>query len=273
MRRALLLLGWIGYWALAWGQSCTILTWNIQDLGRSKSEAELAAMVSIMRSYDLVLIQEVVAKDPAGAQRVAQLADALDRTGSNWDYRVSDPTDSPSPYIRERYAMLWNSARLRLAKPPRLDTALAAVCDREPYLAAFRMKGHEQLFYVITFHARRFDQDPQSEIQHFATYPARLGTNCLLIAGDFNLDEEDPVWDRLKQQGFLPALTQTPTTLKRACKEGSYVNYPIDNLYFPTQCFTLRAAGCVDFVGSCDALETARGISDHLPVWVEIAWK
>jgi len=37
-----------------------IVTWNIRDLGRSKD-------------YDLVAIQEVVAKDPAGAQAVAKM--------------------------------------------------------------------------------------------------------------------------------------------------------------------------------------------------------
>lgn len=272
MRLIIILLTIGQAWSLAYGQSCRVLTWNIQDLGRSKDAAEIAAMVAVMRNYDLVLIQEVVAKDPAGAQRVARLADELDRTGSNWDYRVSDPTDSPSPYIRERYAMLWKAARLRLAEPPRLDAALANVCDREPYLAAFRMKGHPQPFFVITFHARRFDEHPEEEIQHFDDYPTRLETNCLLIAGDFNLDEAHPVWDKLKRKGFRPAVQQTPTTLKRACRDGTYFNHPIDNIFYPTQCFQVRGAGRVDFVGSCERLDTARGVSDHLPVWIEIAW-
>lgn len=230
-------------------------------------------MVDVMRDYDLVLVQEVVAKDPAGAQRVAQIADALDRTGSNWDYRVSAPTNSPSPYKSERYAMLWKASKLRLARPPRLDTELAKTCDREPYVAGFRMKGHDRAFMVVCFHARRFDEEPEREIRHFWNYPERLGTDCVLIAGDFNLDEQHEVWNPLKQQGFQSALTQVPTTLKRTCKDGRYVNYPIDNIYYPSQCFTVRGTGRVDFVGSCRSLSKARGISDHLPVWIEIAWR
>lgn len=250
-------------------QTLKILTWNIQDLGRSKSPAELAAMVEVMRDYDLVLIQEVVAKDPAGAQRVAQLADDLDRTGSNWDYRVSDPTHSPSVYISERYAMLWQAARLRLKRPPRLDVELAEVCDREPYFAAFLLKGSPEPFYVITFHARRFDNDPQLEIRHFTSYSERLGSN-FLICGDFNLDEQHPVWDPLEAAGLRPVVQRTPTTLKRKCQDGDYFNYPIDNIFYPTQHWTLLRSGRVDFVGTCTNLEAARGISDHLPVWAEL---
>jgi deoxyribonuclease-1-like protein len=259
--------------ALSLGQSCKVLTWNIQYLGGSKNAEEIAAMVEIMRDYDLVLIQEVVAKDPAGAQRVAMLADELDRTGTNWDYRVSDPTDSPSPYIRERYAMLWKASRLSLFRPPRLDRELAQLCDREPYLAGFRMKGNDRPFFVVNFHAPPHNEEPEKEIQNLIPYPTRLSTDCVLIAGDFNLDETHFVWEPLKRQGFRPALQQTPTTLKRACDGGNYFNYPIDNIYYPQPCFDLLEAGRVDFVGSCANLKAARRISDHVPVWVEIAWK
>lgn len=272
MRIFLFLISW-GMIALSLGQSCKVLTWNIQYLGGSKNAEEIGAMVDIMRDYDLVLIQEVVAKDPAGAQRVAMLADELDRTGTNWDYRVSDPTDSPSPYIRERYAMLWKAPRLKLHRPPRLDRELAQLCDREPYVAEFRMQGHERPFFVVNFHARPHNKEPEREIQSLLPYPTRLETDCILIAGDFNLDETHFVWEPLMRQGFRPALRQTPTTLKRNCYQGNYFNYPIDNLYYPTQCFTLLGAGRVDFVGHCANLEEARRISDHVPVWAEIEWR
>jgi deoxyribonuclease-1-like protein len=272
MRIFLFLITW-GAIALSLGQSCKVLTWNIQHLGGSKDAQEIAAMVDILRDYDLVLIQEVVAKDPAGAQRVAMLADELDRTGTNWDYRVSDPTNSPSPYIRERYAMLWKASRLRLHRAPRLDSELAQRCDREPYLAGFFMKGSPRPFFVVNFHARPHNKKPEQEIQNLLPYPTRLATNCVLIAGDFNLDETHFVWEPLKRQGFRAALQQTPTTLKRNCDEGNYFNHPIDNIYYPTQCFSLLGAGRVDFVKDCAHLQAARAISDHVPVWIEIEWR
>lgn len=252
--------------AFVWGQSFSLLTWNIQDLGRTKSAEEIAVMVQVMRDYDLVLIQEVVAKDPAGAQQVARIADELDRTGANWDYRISDPTDSPSPYIAERYAVLWKTNRLQLQGRAILDAPLADICDREPFLAQFRLQGDTTHFWVVNFHARRFDNDPQGEIQYFPQYPERLGNTAVIIAGDFNCDEDDPVWRPLYALGYRSVVTQTPTTLKRSCDGTNYFNYPIDNIYYPTQRFRLREAGRIDFVGSCANLEAARGVSDHLPV-------
>jgi hypothetical protein len=54
--------------------------------------------------YDIIAVQEVVAG--YGVQAVARLSDELNRTGSKWDYIISDPTSS-SPYKTERYAFIW----------------------------------------------------------------------------------------------------------------------------------------------------------------------
>ena len=101
-KRLLVIFSFILLGSILSAQTFSLLTWNIKDLGGSKDTEEKEVMVDLMRQYDLVLIQEVVAKDPAGARAVAWLADALNRTGSRWDYRVSDPTESPSAYVSER---------------------------------------------------------------------------------------------------------------------------------------------------------------------------
>jgi endonuclease/exonuclease/phosphatase family metal-dependent hydrolase len=253
------------------GQEFSLLTWNIQNLGRTKNTAELEAMVDILRDYDLVAIQEVVAKDPAGAQKVALLADLLNRTGAQWDYRVSDPTNSPSSYISERYAFLWKPSRLTLLGRPYLDRELAAVVDREPYVAKFRVKGGNEPFFVVNFHARPHDREPEAEVAYLMAYPERLQTQRFVIAGDFNLDEQHQVWQPLYQAGFVPAVRETPTTLKRSCNAtGEYFNYPIDNLYLLPRYFELLQSGRIDFVGGCDKVESARMISDHVPVFVRV---
>ena len=257
--------------ALLQGQVIRIASWNIQDLGRTKDAAEIAQMVQILRTYDLVLIQEVVAKDPAGAQAVASLADGLNRTGSRWDYRISDPTQSPSPQLSERYAMLWKPSRLQLLGRASLDASLAAHCYREPMLARFRLASDTSSFWVVNFHARTHDQQPEEEISWIVQLPRRLAPLPVIIAGDFNLNEQHNVWQPIYQLAYQPALRQTPTTLKRACNEaGQYFNHPIDNLYVPTRHFRIRQAGRVDIVGSCSNLEPARALSDHVPVWVEV---
>ncbi len=260
-------------WSITgWAQSFTLLTWNIQDLGRTKDASEINVMVQVMRDADLVLIQEVVAKDPAGAQKVALIADELNRTGARWDYRISDPTNSPSAYISERYAILWKPSRLQLEGRAFLDAGLAVACDREPFLARFKIAGDTTRFWVVNFHARRFDNRPELEIRHFIDYPRRLGSPAVIIAGDFNLDEDHDVWRPFYERGYQAVLNDSPTTLKRSCnRQGEYVNYPIDNIYWPKEIFSLSKGGWIDTVGSCDNLEAARGVSDHLPVWADIS--
>src|SRR5690625_7221865 len=101
-------------------------------------------MAQIMRNFDIVAIQEVVAKDPAGAQAVARLADALNRMGFQWDYQVSDPTQSPSPYIRERYAFLWKPPRVPWFRRARRDQALAKKINRDLLIPPFRKTGRKR---------------------------------------------------------------------------------------------------------------------------------
>ena len=79
-----------------------LCTWNIRDIGQSKSEAELSFIANTINNFDVVAIQEVVAGH-GGAQAIARLAAELNISGLAWDYTVSDPTSS-SAYKQERYA-------------------------------------------------------------------------------------------------------------------------------------------------------------------------
>lgn len=250
----------------------TIASWNIQDLGKTKNPEELREIANTLRNFDIVAIQEVVAKDPAGAQAVAKIADELNRMGSKWDYRISDPTKSPSVYISERYAYLWKTSKVSLIHRAYLDKELQDICNREPYIAAFKLKGQSESFYVINFHSRKHDDQPEEEIIHFLNYPKRLKSNRIIIAGDFNLDENHQVWRPFYKNGFKSALQNSPTTLKMKCKNGNYLNHAIDNFYFTSQ-INIVQSGSIDFVGSCEELEKARGISDHLPVFMEFKFE
>ncbi|MEO0471269.1 MAG: endonuclease/exonuclease/phosphatase family protein [Bacteroidota bacterium] len=254
------------------GQSFTIVSWNIQDLGRSKDARELGRMAEILKDYDLIAIQEVVAKDPAGAKAVAQLADLLNRSGANWDYRISDPTRSPSPYISERYAFLWKKRAFRLKSPPRLDTQLAERCFREPYLAKFMHLKSQQAFWLVNFHARKHDQQPEIEINALSEMPGRFAEAPLILAGDFNVYQQDKIWQIFYNQHYQSALHKIPTTLKRKCSKGQYFLHPIDNILFP-DAFHKVSAERIDFVQDCRSLSAARGLSDHAPVMVQLEAK
>jgi len=251
-------------------QNLIVSSWNIRDLGRTKDDNEILEIAKIIKNYDIVAIQEVVAKDPAGAQAVAKIADELNRMGSKWDYRISAPTKSPSAYISERYAFLWKTSKVKLLNRAYLDTELENLCYREPYIGKFQSKTSPDTlsFYVINFHSRKFNDNPEEEIIYFKEYSNRLNSDNIIILGDFNLDETHKVWLNFYKEGYKPALKDTKTTLKTKCKNNSYLNYPIDNIYY-FKGINHIASGVNDFVGSCQNLETARTLSDHLPIHLE----
>jgi endonuclease/exonuclease/phosphatase family metal-dependent hydrolase len=245
-----------------------LITWNIQDLGQTKNTEEIAFIVDVLKDFDIVAIQEVVAKHPAGAQKVAQIADELNRKGAKWDYRISDPTKSPSVYMSERYAYLWKTSKIDIQGRAYLDKELAQEIVREPYIAEFKEKSTGYKFHVVNFHSRKHDDNPELEISHFKNYQERLKTDKLLIVGDFNLNEQHKVWDILYQKGFKSAIQNSKTTLKRKCAFGNYLSHSIDNIYY-TKEIQFGISGVVDYVETCENLKAARLISDHLPVFLE----
>ncbi|WP_445749917.1 endonuclease/exonuclease/phosphatase family protein [Polaribacter sp.] len=249
-----------------------VITWNIQDLGGTKNEAEIAVIAKILKEFDLVGIQEIVAKDPAGAKAVARIVDALNRLGSGWDYSISKPTKSSSSFMSERYAFLWKTAKISLKKKPFLDKELEDSIEREPFIGLFDNKQNNTSFYVVNMHAKTFNKHPEMEISNFKAYPKRFQTDRFIILGDFNLDEKHTVWNPLYKMGFTSAISNQPTTLKRTCLDGNYLNYPIDNIYYNTKYFTQQKAYAIDFVKECDNLVMARRISDHLPVASELVF-
>src|SRR6187431_3081885 len=85
-----------------------LVSWNIENFGKSKSEAEIQFIANTLKSYYVIAIQEVVAGD-GGAQAVGRLSDELNRKGGKWDYVISNPTSS-SAYKTERYAFIWKTA-------------------------------------------------------------------------------------------------------------------------------------------------------------------
>ncbi|MBK8855685.1 MAG: hypothetical protein IPN10_16670 [Saprospiraceae bacterium] len=111
----------------------TFVSWNIKDFGQSRDDKEMNAIADYVKHADIVAIQEVVAKHPGGAQAIARLVDVLNRKGSAWDYRVSDPTFSSSPQKSERYAYLWKPSKVTVTGGgPKLIHELSTQVEREP---------------------------------------------------------------------------------------------------------------------------------------------
>src|SRR5690606_35048353 len=108
------------------------------DMGKSKSPESIVQMAAILKDFDVVALQEIVV-GPEGAKAVGKLVDALDRSGANWDYCISDATTG-SKQKREKYAYLWKSSSVSKIGNAWLDAHFSVEVEREPYLCTFRYR-------------------------------------------------------------------------------------------------------------------------------------
>jgi endonuclease/exonuclease/phosphatase family metal-dependent hydrolase len=257
---------------IVYGWPCfglSICSWNIENIGQSKSGNELQFIAAVLKNYDVVAIQEVVA-GPGGAAAIAQLNDALNRTGSKWDYTVSDPTTG-STYKTERYAYVWKTSKLKLKGKAWLESTYKIEVDREPYLATFIDDGHE--FTLVNFHAITKAKQPETEIKYFKFLPSTYPSLNLIFCGDFNCPQSHSVFNPLKSMGYVAALVGQKTSLKQKCVDNNCLASEYDNFFYKKELYTLLRAGIIPFYTSFADLKEARKISDHVPIFIEVEWK
>ncbi len=244
-----------------------ILSWNIENFGKSKSNSEIAYIATLINKYDIIALQEVVA-GYGGAQAVARLADELNRKGYQWDYVVSDPTTS-TPSKKERYAFLWKTVQLKKIGNAWLEKKHASVIEREPYLCTFEY--HNKQFTAVSFHAITKSKQPEKEIKYFQFFPIEYPTLNLIFTGDFNCPQSHSVFMSLRKIGITSALVNQKTSLKRSCKNGVCLASEFDNMYFSKSKIRKLNSGVVAFYQNFPSLKKARTISDHCPIWMEFS--
>jgi endonuclease/exonuclease/phosphatase family metal-dependent hydrolase len=247
----------------------SLLSWNLMDFGKTKSDTEIEFIANTVKNYDVVLIQEVVAKDPGGAQAVGRLGDALNRKGAKWDYRISEPTSGESSYKRERYAVLWKPSKVSLVGKPWLEKEYGDSIDREPFFATFRTNGKE--FTLPNFHAITKDKQPEKEVKFFKYLPNEYPELTLIFCGDFNLPYSHSVFNPLKKMGYLPALRDQKTTLRQACINNDCLASEFDNIFYPVSKVNQKEAGVIHFYKSLPSFKEATDLTDHVPVFFEFS--
>src|SRR5690606_19696428 len=206
-----------------------ICSWNLQNFGKSKSEAEISFVANTLKDFDVVALQEIVA-GYGGAQAVARLAEELNRKGAKWEYVISEPTNSSSPQARERYAFLWKPSRVKRGTSAWLEQQYAAVIDREPYMMDFSYQGEP--FTLVSFHAIPKKKQPETEIKYFKFFPAAYPDRELVFLGDFNVPQSHTVFIPLRKQGYLPVLEGQKTTLKMECTTTTCLASEYDNIFY-----------------------------------------
>lgn len=243
-----------------------LLSWNIENLGKSKSDSTIIYIADTVKSFDILAIQEVVA-GYGGAQAVARLADELSRKGAKWDYTISNPTSS-SAYKTERYAFIWKTNKVKKIGKAWLEKKYHLEIDREPYFCTFEYENKQ--FTVVNFHAITKKRQPETEIKYFKFLPNQYPDLKLIFAGDFNCPQSHTVFNPLKKMGYQSILIGQKTSLKKECKEEACLASEFDNMYFnPSKIKTLNS-GVIHFYKSFNSLKEARSISDHIPIWAEI---
>ena len=245
------------------------MSWNVENLGKSKAPETISFIASISKEFDVIALQEIVA-GYGGAQAVAKLTDELNRTGSTWDYVVSDPTSSTA-YKTERYAFLWKTKVVKKIGNPWLEQQYASQIDREPYYCTFEYQGNN--FTLANFHAITKKMQPETEIKYFKFLPALYPTLNLIFVGDFNCPQSHTVFNPLRKMGYASAFINQKTSLKKSCKGADCLASEFDNIWYDATKISLKNSEALHFYAIFETLEDARKISDHIPITAEIWFK
>lgn len=244
-----------------------IVSWNLKDLGKSRNDSEIKFIASLIKGFDIIAIQEVVA-GYGGPQAVARLADQLNRTGSKWDYTISNPTSS-SAYKTERYAFIWKTNKVQKVGKAWLENKYGQLIDREPYYCRFRVA--DKVFTLVNFHAITKSKQPETEVKYFKFLPAQYPKDNLIFCGDFNLPQSHTVFIPLRKMGYKPALVGQKTTLKQKKVYGNSLASEFDNIFYKADQVKMLKSGIIPFYKSFKDLSDARFISDHVPIYFQFS--
>ena len=243
-----------------------IMSWNIENLGKSKSDYTLIFISNTIKNFDIIALQEVVA-GYCGAQTVAKLADELNRSESKWDYVVSNPTTS-SAYKTERYAFIWKTKNIKKLGEPWLEQKYNLEIDREPFFCSFEY--NKKQFTLVNFHAITKSKQPETEIKYFKFLPQEYPLKNLIFLGDFNCPQSHTVFFPLRKMGYLPVFINQKTSLKRQCVNENCLASEFDNIWYNGTKITINKNGIIPFYADFLSLQQARKISDHVPIFAEI---
>lgn len=253
---------------LAFSQT-KILSWNLENFGKSKSVTELNFIANTILDYDIIAIQEVVA-GYGGAQAIAELNRLLNEKGSKWDYIISNPTSSSS-YKTERYAFIWKTKKAKLKGNPWLEKKYHLEIDREPYFATFQID--KKTITLVNFHAITKNKQPETEIKYFKFLPAAYPGLNLVFMGDFNCPQTHTVFNPLKKSGYTSVLQNQKTSLKQKCQNNNCLASEFDNIFYRSNALEYKNSGVLLFYKNFHSLRDARKISDHIPIWFEFSLK
>ncbi len=254
-------------------QTILISSFNIQAFGKKKMEDPrvIEQIVTILRQFDVVAVQEVRAEDQTTVPRLIKMINA---NGARYEYLLG-PRLGRS-VSKEQYAYIYDTSRV-ISGPDAVYTIEdnADLLHREPLVARFVTRVPQGVrpfsFSLVNLHTDPDEVKTEIPVMHtvlkgireFEYFSAR--EDDVILMGDFNVGP-----NQFGELGRIPGIFWTvdnePTNTIR---KSIY-----DNMIFDrglTNEFTGRS-GVLDV---CEMfgikVDDALRISDHLPVWAEFS--
>jgi endonuclease/exonuclease/phosphatase family metal-dependent hydrolase len=252
-------------------QTARIAFWNVRSLSSQSRDAnELASIATVIGRFDAMAIAEV-----GDAEVIGQLERALDMETS-WSSVTSEPVGN-SPQSSERYAVLYRDDVFTLRSSrhlPELQTRRGAAFEREPFLAVLAAHAGADFALTVVHVVWGASEGPRiDEVRTLAEYYEMAWNNDrdVLILGDLNRNSGDPEsigWLEA-EVGLLDTTDAFPPTKVDSSNTYDHV------LLNPVETWEYGGVHGVElfdeefFPGDADAASQA--MSDHRPVWIEVA--
>lgn len=172
---------------LAFGQAVTISTFNIQNLGQSKMHHPevVASIVSVVRSYDIVAVQEISDYHGHTAQ---ELTAQISAPGRPYGLSLSPRTGMQEDDVRkaEQYAFFYRSDLFQVLDSHVYDDAQHDYFGREPWIVHFRHIPSNHTFTLVTIHT--VPEVTVSEINalHYVVESIVAAERDVVVLGDMN---------------------------------------------------------------------------------------
>ncbi|MCS7304619.1 MAG: hypothetical protein NZ602_05860 [Thermoguttaceae bacterium] len=239
------------------------------DAGKLSHPARLAALVQLLRRFDLVALQNIQLQAPG---LLWELRDHLN-TGGRYYEVAFDPESFQQPG-RPVSAFLYDRATVEidLAKLYSMEDLQGRLYDR-PLVGSFRARGPHPsqafTFILISVYIQpeRADQElPLIEQLYRTVRKNSSGEDDILLAGTLPMKQE-----HLQQWAKDLQLT--------AAVGGSVARLPGESLWVDNILFVRRAtveytgrSGMVDLVRELGlSVQEAMELSEHWPVWMELS--
>ncbi len=256
-----------------------VISWNVKHLGRKNED--LDATADLLKMADIVAFQEVNTK-PTGQEGLKKIALHLK---DKLKVTICEGLSAVPSGAKERYAFLWRDDRVAYVKvdgevmphcPPSaltipVSTKHTGDIVREPALGHFQFRVGEKKFTLASIHLLPSGKGPQHEVPPlFDIFTDVEGP--LIIAGDFNLDARNPVFEKpLTEMKFKAAITDGEKTSLRMNKAERSKAY--DNFFFRD--FLLEFHKVIDLhdeFGGREPRDIYDNISDHCPIRGEFSF-